>query len=217
MAKILYINASLGGNGSHSQRLAHEFLELWQHDFPQDQVITRDLVADPPPFINSAFTAALYKQASDYSREEAEIMHVSDAYVDEVLQADYLVLAAPVYNYTLPTLLKAYIDLILRIGRTFVSTPDGSQGLLGGRKVLVFSARLGDYSPGSGREHFDYHEPYLRFVFERMGISDVQYIAVSQNPMIHDESTRSAQMDTYRGQMEQVLKGWREARTLSLV
>lgn len=217
MAKILYVNASLGGNGSHSQRLAHEFLAAWQHDFPQDQVITRDLVADPPPFINSAFTAALYKQPSDYSREEAEIMTVSDAYVDEVLQADYLILAAPVYNYTLPTLLKAYFDLILRIGKTFVSAPEGSQGLLGGRKVLVLSARLGDYSPGSGREHFDYHEPYLRFVFERMGINDVQYIAVSQNPMLHDESTRSAQMDNYRAETEQVLKSWREARTLSLV
>lgn len=212
MSTLLYVNTSLGGEHSHSRRLAEAFLAAWQQDFPQDTLLERDLAENPPPLINAAFTGALYKPAEDYSPAEARIMAVSDAYVGELLAADYLVLAAPVYNFTLPTLLKAYFDLILRPGRTFVSAPDGSRGLLGGRRVLVISARLGDYSPGSGREHFDFHEPYLRFVLGRLGITDVSYVAASQNPMIHDEATRAAQMQGYRAQLAAVRTDWKQGR-----
>lgn len=212
MATLLYINTSLGGDKSHSQHLAREFLADWQREHPEDTIITRDLAQNPPPLINEAFTGALYKPAETYTPDEAAIMRVSDEYVDEIIAADYVVLAAPVYNFTLPTLLKAYFDLILRFGRTFTTAPEGSRGLLGGRKVLVISARLGDYSPGSGREHFDHHGPYLRFVFERLGITDLAYVAASQNPMLHDEATRAAQMEDYRSQVEAVRHSWNDAR-----
>lgn len=214
---ILYINASLGGENSHSQRLAGEFLAAWQQEFPNEQIVNRNLADNPPPFINSAFTGALYKPQADYTPAEAEIMAVSDQYIDELIAAEAIVIAAPVYNFTLPTLLKAYFDLVVRFGRTFESAPEGSRGLLGGRKVLVVSARLGDYRKGTGREHFDHHEPYLRFVLERMGITDVSYIAASQNPMLHDEATRQEQMNGYREELRQVHQSWSKARQLQPV
>lgn len=217
MSKLLFLNASLGGEHSHSQHLAGEFINQWQQDFPGDTVIKRNLAEDSPPLINAAFAGALYKPASEYTPAESAIMAVSDTYVDELFAVDYLLIAAPVYNFTLPTMLKAYFDLVLRFGRTFESAPEGSRGLLGGRKVLVISARLGDYSPGSGREHFDHHEPYMRFVLERLGITDVSYVAASQNPMLHDETTRAAQMDQYREQVAAVRKSWSEARQLQPV
>lgn len=211
MSTTLFVNASLGGDASHSQALAREFLATR----PGDRVITRDLAAEPPPLIDAPFAGALYKAPADYTPAEAAIMAVSDRYVDEVLAADTIVIAAPVYNFTLPTALKAWLDLVYRFGKTLEATPEGTRGLLGGKRVLILSARLGDYGPGTGREAWDHHEPYLRFILGRMGIADVRYVAASQNPRMHDAETLATQMAGYKAQVHAAAAAWAEAPALS--
>lgn len=204
MSTILYVNASVRGEDSLSQRLAHEFLEAWRDKHPDDRLVEQDLTRHPPPLINAAFATGIHKRPDDYTPDEAAIMGISDAYVDELLAADYVVMAAPIYNFTLPTALKAYIDLNVRLGRTLIGTGDA----LAGKKLLVISARLGDYTPGTGREHFDFHEPYMRFIFGRMGLTDITYVAATQNAMRDDEPTRAAQRAAYQAQVLAVVGRW---------
>jgi FMN-dependent NADH-azoreductase len=120
-------------------------------------------------------------------------LSASDVLIDELVSADTIVIGAPMYNFSIPFPLKAWIDHIVRRSQTFSYGPEGARGLLTGKKVFVITSRAGAYGPGSPMEKADFQEPYLRFILGFVGLSDVTFIhAESQGHDAGDASLAAA-------------------------
>ena len=173
---LLRIDSSARGR-SVSRQLTSRFVEEWKKHNPNGQVVERDLALTPLPHITDEFPAGSADLAS-LSSEQREYLTTSDALVDELLSADIIVIGSPMYNYAISWELKAWIDQIVRLGRTVTYGANGPQGLLLGKKVVVITSRGGAYAAGTPRAPFDFQEPYLRHIFRFIGITDIQFIHV---------------------------------------
>ena len=172
MSRILVIESSARQQGSVSRQLTVDFIAQWQAAHPQDEVTVRDLAKQPVPHLDETLLAGWMKPAEQQNDAEKAAAARSNELTDEVLAADVLVLAAPMYNFAIPSTLKAWLDHVLRAGVTFKYTETGPQGLLTGKRAYVLTARGGIYA-GSGMDH---QEPYLRQALAFIGIHDVQFI-----------------------------------------
>lgn len=178
MKTILFVNASLSGERSVSRVVAGELIARLQRDNPGAVVVERDLGRNPPPHIDLGVLGAAGTPAGERSADQAGSAALADRLIEEVEAADALVLAVPLYNFSVPSPFKAWIDHVLRARRTFRYNADGSvAGLLGGRKVYVVSGRGGIYSEGPARA-MDFVEPYLRTVLGFVGLDDVTFVPV---------------------------------------
>lgn len=175
MANVLYINSSVRTSGSLSRQLSSEFVSKWKAAHPADSITERDLASNPVPHLTEEMMGAFFTPAEQRSAEQAQTVKLSDTLVDEVEAADIIVIGAPMYNFSVPSTLKAYIDHIARAGRTFKYGANGAEGLLKDKKVYVFTASGGVYSegPASG---FDFLATYLRAVLGFLGITDISFI-----------------------------------------
>lgn len=172
MSRVLVIESSARQEGSVSRQLTADFIGQWQAAHPQDEVNIRDLAKQPVPHLDEILLAGWMKPADQQNDVEKAAAARSNLLTDELLAADVLVLAAPMYNFAIPSTLKAWLDHVLRAGVTFKYTETGPQGLLGGKRAYVLTARGGIYA-GSGLDH---QEPYLRQALAFIGIHDVQFI-----------------------------------------
>ena len=172
MSNVLIIESSARQQGSFSRQLTRQFISQWQAVRPGDQVTVRDLALNPVPHLDANLLGGWMKPKAQRSADEQASLKRSDELTDEVLGADVLVLAAPMYNFAIPSTLKAWLDHVLRAGVTFKYTETGPQGLLTGKKAYVLTARGGLYA-GSTTDH---QEPYLRQVMAFIGIHDVTFI-----------------------------------------
>ena len=161
--KLLHIDSSVLGENSASRNLTAAIVARLRAENPGVEVIRRDLAAQSLPH----FTPVLEEGHPCVARN-GEIL-------DEFMAADVVVIGAPMYNFTIPTQLKAWIDRILTAGRTFRYTGNGPEGLAGGKRVIVASARGGIYSEGPAAA-VDFQETYLRHVFGFIGIHDVEFV-----------------------------------------
>ncbi|WP_028100499.1 FMN-dependent NADH-azoreductase [Pseudoduganella violaceinigra] len=175
MANVLYINSSVRNAGSLSRQLSAEFIAKWQAANPADTVIERDLASNPVPHLTEQMMGAFFTPADARNAEQAQTVKLSDALVDELIAADVIVIGAPMYNFSVPSSLKAWIDHVARVGRTFQYTANGPQGLLKDKKVYVFTASGGAYSEGAAAA-FDHLTTFLRTVLGFIGLTDVQFI-----------------------------------------
>jgi FMN-dependent NADH-azoreductase len=173
MAKILHLDSSPLGENSVSRALAAGFVTAWKAAHPADAVVYRDLAKNPVPHVDGRWVAAAFTPQEKRSPRLAADLAVSEALVDEFLAADRYVLSAPMHNFGIPSTLKAYIDQIVRIGRTFGS---GYKPLVLGRKMLVITARGGVYPPGTPQAAADLQAPYLRAIFGFIGLSDMSFV-----------------------------------------
>ena len=171
MSNILLIHSSIFGAQSQSLALAREFLTR----FPAASVVERTLTPESMPHITGETMAAMATPQPQRSERQNELVALSDALIAEVEAADTIVLAAPMYNFSIPSTLKAWIDHVARAGRTFRYTAAGPEGLLKGKKVYVVTARGGVYTEGPAAV-FDFHEPYLRAVLGFVGLNDVTFV-----------------------------------------
>ena len=154
---ILHIDASINGENSASRAISRSIVEQVEGANRGAQVVYRDLAAKPLPHLTlDAFA--------------------DTSVLDEFLAADVVVIGAPMYNFNIPSSLKAWIDRLLVAGKTFRYTEKGPEGLAGGRKVIVASSRGGFYGEDSGLAHQDFQESYLRHVFGYMGITDLEFV-----------------------------------------
>lgn len=176
MAHILQIDTSPRGDQSHSRNLAREFVEKWSSYHPETRITHRDLAHDPVPYIDDVWVTAKFTAADQHSPEMAAAISLSDQLVDEFLAADRYVISSPMYNFSIPAVLKSYIDYIIRPKRTFTVDENGFRGLVTGKKLLVVTARGSDFRPGSPYAASDFQEPLLRTMFEFIGITDIQFI-----------------------------------------
>lgn len=172
MSRVLVIESSARQQGSVSRELTQQFIANWQAAHPADQVQVRDLAIDPVPHLDATLLGGWMTPSEQQSEAEKAALARSNQLTDELLAADVVVLAAPMYNFAIPSTLKAWLDHVLRAGVTFKYTETGPQGLLTGKRAFVLTARGGIYA-GSGLDH---QEPYLRQALAFIGIHDVQFI-----------------------------------------
>lgn len=172
MAQLLVIDSSIRQQGSVSRQLTERFVACWRERHPTDRVCRRDLAAEPPPHMDGALLGAWTGPAAQHGRAEREALQRANALTDELLAADVLVLAVPMYNFSIPGTLKAWFDHVLRAGVTFRYGENGPQGLLHGKRAFVLCTRGGIYAGGSQ----DFQEPYLRQLLAFIGIHDVNVI-----------------------------------------
>ena len=141
MEKILNLRTSIFGNTGVSNELGTEFLTLYQSKERGQQIVTRDLSVEGVPHIDSNWLSAHAKPIDDRSDEEQTKVDYSDALISELQDADLIVIGAPMYNFSIPSVLNAWFDHVARAGVTFKYTENGSVGLLGNKKVVVIATR----------------------------------------------------------------------------
>src|SRR5215475_13344411 len=173
--KLLHIDSSILGTNSASRELGKAWVEAWRIGHPDTQVSYRDLVGDPLPHLSGEVVATRFGAAAQ-SPEVRKLIEQDDAVLAEFLAADIVVVGAPMYNFSIPSQLKAWIDRIAVAGKTFRYTAEGPQGLAGGKRVIVALARGGFYGAGSPGETLEHAESHLRAVFGLMGVRDVEFI-----------------------------------------
>ncbi len=174
MSTLLVVETSPRGDFSISRNLTRRFVAQWQAAHPDGKVVDRDLMQTDLPHVNAPWLQAYFTPPERHSAEMKEVLRVSDELVAELLAADHLVIATPVYNYNIPAALKAWIDHIVRKGMTL--GVDGS-GLVTGKKATVLLASGGVYTEGSPIRERDIATQYLRLVLRVIGITDVTFIA----------------------------------------
>jgi FMN-dependent NADH-azoreductase len=171
MSTLLQINASLAGANGQSSRLAQRFVADWQAKHPDGRVITRDLANEPVPHLTAERFQAFLSQPEARTDEQRTHAEYSDALIEEIKNADTIVFAVPMYNFSVPSTLRAYFDHIARGGVTFRYTATGPEGLLKGKKAYVFITRGGFYPDAA-----DTQTPYLKQFLGFIGITDVSFV-----------------------------------------
>jgi FMN-dependent NADH-azoreductase len=174
MTKLLVVETSPRGPASVSRQITRHFVKAWQASHPGGEVIGRDLVETSLPFVTVAWLQAYFTPTPELTPEMNEQLRLSDELVAELLTADHIVIATPVYNYNVPASLKAWIDHIVRKGLTLGF--DG-KGLLKGKKATLLFASGGVYSEGSPIRDRDIATQYLRLIMNVIGITDVTVVA----------------------------------------
>ena len=172
METLLVVNSS-PRRDSVSRRLTRHYAEEWKARNADGRVIERDLAADPPPFVTHAWIEASYTPADQRTPEQEKILAPSDRLIDEVLAADEIVLGVPMHNFSVPAVLKAWIDMITRRGKTFNYGSNGPQGLVPAKKVVAVVSQGGSYGEGSPA---DFQVPYLRHMLGFIGLKDLTVI-----------------------------------------
>lgn len=172
MSRVLIIESSARQQGSVSRQLTQAFISQWDRAHPEDEVVVRDVAEHVLPHLDASLLGAWTKPEAEHDVAEREALQRSNLLTDELLAADVLVLAAPMYNFTIPSTLKAWLDHVLRAGVTFKYTATGPQGLLEGKRAIVLTSRGGVHAGGAS----DHQEPYLRQVLAFIGIHDVTFV-----------------------------------------
>jgi FMN-dependent NADH-azoreductase len=168
MATILHLTSSIFGENGESSRLSSEFVS----GYPNGRVIRRDLGKEPIPHLDGERFGAFLSRAESRNPEEQAILDQSNVLIGELQAADVIVIGAPLYNFGIPSQLKAWFDHVARAGVTFKYTDRGSVGLLAGRKAYVFTARGGYYAGTPA----DIHAAYLETMLGFLGIAEVEFI-----------------------------------------
>ncbi|HEX2789360.1 MAG TPA: NAD(P)H-dependent oxidoreductase [Steroidobacteraceae bacterium] len=172
MTTLLQINASIHADHGQSSRLATQFVQAFSRSHPDSQVVLRDLAGDTVPHLSAERFAAFLTQPGQRSAAQSDVVAYSDALIGELKQADVIVLGLPMYNFGVPSQLKAYFDHIARAGETFRYTANGPVGLLKGKKAYIFAARGGLYAGTALDTQTSYVRDFLRFV----GIDDIEFV-----------------------------------------
>jgi FMN-dependent NADH-azoreductase len=187
---ILFVSSSPRETDSYSQRVAREIVDDLVARNPGARVLVRDLTKQSLPHVGAAFATGRALPAEKRSAAERQALALSDAVIDELFAADVIVIAVPMHNFGIPSSLKAWIDHIVRAGRTFSYSEKGPQGLVTGKKAVLVLARGGIYSEGP-MQAADFQEPYLRFVLRFIGITDVEGVRVEGVALGEEAVTRA--------------------------
>ena len=196
MKTILQVNASILSNEGQSTRLANDFVASFRTD---EKLIVRDFARDPVPHLDAERFGAFTTAKENRNEKQKQFVAYSDSLINELKAADVIVLGLPMYNFGVPSTLKAYFDHIARAGVTFRYTEKGPVGLLTGKKAYVFAARGGIYQ-GTPR---DTQTAYVRDFLAFLGITDVEFIYAEGLAM--GETSRDAGLSKARSRIEHLI------------
>lgn len=177
MKKILLVTSSAAGAQSRTRQVSDRVVQALVDREPGSRVVVRDVVRDALPHLDDTFLAGMGRAAHERNAAQAEALSRSDAMIDELVAADVVVIAAPMYNFGIPSALKAWIDHVARAGRTFRYTANGPEGLLKGKRAILVLSRGGVYTKGP-MLRLEFQESYLRGVLGFLGIDDVRSIHI---------------------------------------
>jgi FMN-dependent NADH-azoreductase len=175
MATLLHLNTSPLAS-SVSRELTREFVSNWKASHPTGQVIDRDLAANPPKPLDQATIYATFTPEEARQPEQKDLIAYSEEAIAELEKADEYVIGVAMHNFSIPAVLKLWIDQVVRRGRTFSYGAEGPKGLLSGKKATVLVATGGVYDAGSPYAAFNFIDPYLRTILGFIGISDVKFV-----------------------------------------
>jgi FMN-dependent NADH-azoreductase len=177
MATLLHIDSSPLGDGSISRHLTKEFVQNWKDANPNGKIINRDLNNTALKPVNAEWVGAAYTPEEARTPAQRELLAVSDQLVVELQEADEYVFGVPMHNFGIPSVLKLWIDLVARAGKTFSYANGTPEGLLKGKKATFLVASGGSYDAGTAMASFNFVEPYLRTVFGFLGVAEIRFIA----------------------------------------
>ncbi|HHL2471903.1 TPA: FMN-dependent NADH-azoreductase [Yersinia enterocolitica] len=172
MSKVLVLKSSILATYSQSNQLTDFFVEQWKTAHAGDEITVRDLAAQPIPVLDGELVGALRPSDAELTPRQQEALALSDELIAELQANDVIVMAAPMYNFNIPTQLKNYFDLIARAGVTFRYTEKGPEGLITGKRAIILTSRGGIHKDTPT----DLVVPYLRLFLGFIGITDVEFV-----------------------------------------
>lgn len=172
MSKVLVLKSSILAGYSQSSQLADHFIEEWKTAHASDDIVVRDLAANPIPVLDGELVGALRPSDATLTPRQQEALDLSNELIAEIQAADTVVITAPMYNFNIPTQLKNYFDLVARAGVTFRYSENGPEGLITGKKVVVISTRGGIHKDTPS----DLLTPYLKLFLGFLGMTDVEFV-----------------------------------------
>ncbi len=181
--KVLIVNSSTREEYSHSRSLSKLFVETWSKKYPNDSYVYREVGLTPVPHITNEWIGASFTKVEARTAENQKILELSNTLVKELKEADIYVIAAPMYNWSIPSGLKSYIDQIMRINETWKfrsGRPDGDYvGLLEDKRMFILSSR-GDsgYGVNEKNGHMNFQTTYLTFIFNILGVKDITTLSL---------------------------------------
>ncbi len=190
MKTLLQINSSLYAANGQSSQLAQQLVTAWQAKKPDGVVVVRDLAANPLPHLTAERFQAFLTKPEERTSEQQAFAAESDALIDELKSADTVVIGLPMYNFGIPSTLKAWFDHIARAGVTFRYTSNGPEGLVGDRKVYVVATRGGRYQGTALDSQTNHVSTFLAF----LGIKDLEFVYAEG--LAGGEDARLAALDT---------------------
>ena len=190
MPQLLKIDASSRNAGSHSRELADAFVAEWRRTNPSGRVVIRDVVACPVPHISDATIAGFYTPEAQRDATLKQALAVSDELIAELMAADTILVSAPIYNFTVPSALKAWIDHVSRIGVTFSFDGKSFEGLVKGKRVYFALAYGLPAEPAT-----DMLRPYLQLLFGFLGMTEMNFITVEGTVTEQVAQAKSAAAD----------------------
>jgi FMN-dependent NADH-azoreductase len=188
MATLLHLDTSPLAS-SVSRELTREFVSNWKANHPEGKVINRDLAANPPKPVDQAWIYSVFTPAEALQSEQRALLAYSDESIAELQHADEYVIGVAMHNFSIPSVLKLWIDQIVRAGRTFsYGGPDGPKGLLSGKKATVLVATGGVYDAGTPYAAHNFIDPYLRTILGWIGITDVKFVTAGGTAQLRSEN-----------------------------
>ena len=201
MKTLLQLNSSLYSKNGQSTRLSDQLVAGWRAANPGGRVITRDLATDPVPHLTEERFAAFLAKPAERTREQRAVVDYSDRLIRELQAADVIVLGLPLYNFGVPSTLKAYFDHVARAGVTFRYTDQGPVGLLTGKKVYVTAARGGLYAGTP----LDTQTAYVRTFLGFLGMTDIEFVYAEG--LAISEASKQAALAQARESIEKLTQG----------
>lgn len=198
---VLIIKSSPAADYSVSNEIADFLVEQLTSKEDHYEFMIRDLAKTPAPIYGTEILHAFYTPAEQLSEQQQALVSPSLAYIEELNAADIIIFASPMHNFSVTTLLKAYIDQICRMGLTFIYHEDGPEGLVKGKKALIISSAGGDFQQES-EQHKDFQTPYLKHVLSFIGIDDVTVIPV-QGVGLGDDIAKQSKLNA-KGKLEEL-------------
>ena len=176
MPTLLHIDVSPRGDYSISRKLSAAFVAAWKSKHSDGTVVTRDLTKTDLPFVDLPWIGGAYSAPDQHTPEQKAALKISDDLIAELLQADHIVIGTPMYNFAVPAALKAWIDHIVRVGKTFSVGEKGYEGLVKGKKASFLVASGGNYAPGAPAEKYNMESTYLQAIFGFIGITETKVV-----------------------------------------
>jgi len=196
MPSLLAIESSPRGDYSVSRKLTSKFIDEWKAQHSGGSVVVRDLMKTTLPFVDLPWIMGAYTPAEQHSPEVKQAIAISNDLVAELMAADHIVLGTSMYNFSIPAVLKAYIDHIVRLGVTFTQS---YEGLVKGKKLTIILASGGVYTPGAQAEGYNVAISYLKQIFGFIGIKDVTVVLAGGTAAV---DTRQATLPELVSQFE---------------
>jgi FMN-dependent NADH-azoreductase len=192
MSTLLHIDSSPLYDRSVSRQLTGAFVTQWKSSHPDGTVIDRDLNATPIPPINGEWVAAVYTPEERRTPQQKEALTLSDKLLTELERADEYVIGVPMHNFSVPSVLKLWIDQISRIGRTFSYADGTPKGLLISKKATFIIASGANYDAQTQMASFNFVEPYLRSLFGFLGVTDATFLNAGGTSVLNYGQDRDA-------------------------